>query len=276
MELLSFVRFKFFHWFYYQWKKHYYFNFSIGLLTWIYQGLKLPFDAGIDNTSNFFILFFILIPFGLAWPVLSYTVDFVVKNLLKFKVVENEHRAFGVLMIKILIFVHAALVLQGYFCYWECFSVRGYLELWLKSMILVGGMYFILTLFARNRFFHFSKKEDAQKGKFEFKGSGKKSLWLNLENLIYIKSDDNYVDLVNLNENGEVSTEILRTTLGSISKQLAPHGEFVRIHRSFIVNLRYVKKLTENKILVIGNNDSEFKMAVSDTYFSKLKNLLSP
>lgn len=275
MKLLAFVRFKFFHWFYYQWKKHYYFNFSIGLITWIYQGLELPFNAAIDNTSNFFILFFILLPFGLAWPVLSYAIDFVVKNILNFKVVENENRAFGVLLTKVLIFIHAALVLQGYFCYWECFSLIGYLELWLNSLMLIGGIYFIFTIYARNRFFHFSKKEDAQKGKFEFKGSGKNSLWLNLENLVYIKSDDNYVDLVSLGENGDVSTEILRTTLGSISKQLAAQGEFIKVHRSFIVNLRYVIKLTEKKILIIGNKETEFKITVSATYFSKLKNLLS-
>lgn len=275
MKSLAVVKFKFFHWFYYQWKKHYYFNFSIGILTWLYQGLNLPFSAQIDNTSNFFILIFILIPFGLAWPLLSYIIDFFTGKILKLKVSENEKVAFIVLLCKILIFIHTALILQGYFCYWECVNIIEYLELWIKTLILFIPVYFIFTIYAKNRFFYFSKKEDGRKGKFEFKGSGKNSLWLNLKDVIYIKSDDNYVDIVSLNDSRELNTEILRTTLESIVKQLEKNTEFVRVHRSSIVNLRYVKDLVENKSLKLGYEDLELKISVSKTYLDELKTILS-
>lgn len=210
----------------------------------------------------------------MTWPVLSYGVDFLSRQVLRLKVIESEKVAFIVFVCKILIFIHTALILQGYFCYWECVNVIEYLELWIKTLILLIPVYFICTIYARNRFFYFSKMEDGRRGKFEFKGSGKKSLWLNLKNVIYIKSDDNYVDIVSLNDNRGLSTEILRTTLESIVKQLGRNTEFVRVHRSSIVNLRYVKDLAENNMLLLGDEEFELKISVSKTYIAELKRIL--
>jgi len=236
--------------------------------------MGLPFNSGIDNTSNFFILLFILLPFGFAWPVVSYTIDYFAKRIFLHKILIDVKIAFYILLFKIVFFVHGAFILQGLFCFWECINLREYLDLWLKTVMLIFPICTLFILYAKRNFFHHSDRDDHLDGKFELKGSGKKSIRLKLENLIYIKSDDNYVDMVYVAENSKIKTKVLRTTLESITKQLAAHNEFVRVHRSHIVNLRYVKKLAKQTTLLIQHKDIELEISVSKTYLSALKKLL--
>ena len=279
MGFISFSKFKFFHWYYYQCKKHHYFNFIIGVLTWAYIGVSLPFDYGIDNTSNFFfvlfIIIFILLPFGLAWPIISYIVDYFAKRIFSHKILEDINIAYKVLLIKILVFVHGAFILQGFICFWECVNLREYLEIWIKTLMLITPIYIFFTLYARRKFFHHSDKEDHLDDRFELTGSGKKSIKLKLENLVYIKSDDNYVDMIHIDDDGETKTAILRTTLESIANQLSANNEFVRVHRSYIVNLRFVNNLDKKDKLNLSFKDVVLEISVSKKYQEDLKKLLS-
>lgn len=72
---------------------------------------------------------------------------------------------------------------------------------------------------------------------------------IDLDNVIYIEANGNYVNL-------KTSEKIYlyRATMSTLSEQLNP-TEFIRIHRSTIVNRRFIKKCT-----YISNNEYEFFM----------------
>ena len=68
---------------------------------------------------------------------------------------------------------------------------------------------------------------------------------INMDELLYIMSDGNYVEFHLLQDNQEVR-EIRRNTMNNVSKQLKDYSFLFRTHRAFIVNLDKVKESKGN------------------------------
>jgi LytTr DNA-binding domain len=74
----------------------------------------------------------------------------------------------------------------------------------------------------------------------------KDSIELNTENLYYIESSDNYSTVFyEKNADGKLHKELLRSSLTRLESQIS-FENIVRCHRSFIVNLDKVEKVTGN------------------------------
>ena len=73
--------------------------------------------------------------------------------------------------------------------------------------------------------------------------SGREKLEVPPERLLYIQSADNYANVV-CRRNGALREKLLRTSLKNLEGQLPQY--LVRCHRSFIVNLKRVRKVTGN------------------------------
>jgi len=63
--------------------------------------------------------------------------------------------------------------------------------------------------------------------------------------LVFIKSDDNYCKIYHFN-NDVIQTSILRITLKNIEKQLEKHPDIIRCHRSYIVNKKRILRISGN------------------------------
>ncbi|MBN2487031.1 MAG: LytTR family transcriptional regulator [Bacteroidales bacterium] len=64
-----------------------------------------------------------------------------------------------------------------------------------------------------------------------------------VKDIVYVKSADNYVEVVYLLK-GSLERKLIRSTLKNIETQLAVyHGIFVRCHRTAIVNISFADKL---------------------------------
>lgn len=72
---------------------------------------------------------------------------------------------------------------------------------------------------------------------------------LELDDVLYIEANGNYVNLKTLSK-----THLYRSTMSTLSDQL-DSADFLRIHRSTIVNRRYIQKCT-----YVSNNEYEFVM----------------
>ncbi|MBU8892268.1 MAG: LytTR family transcriptional regulator [Bacteroidales bacterium] len=70
-------------------------------------------------------------------------------------------------------------------------------------------------------------------------------LKLNLQDLLYIKSEDNYCKLY-FKENNQVQNKLLRILLKNIEDQLKDYPEILRCHRSYIVNKNHILKISGN------------------------------
>jgi DNA-binding LytR/AlgR family response regulator len=70
-------------------------------------------------------------------------------------------------------------------------------------------------------------------------------LELKINDIAFVKSADNYVEIVYHDEN-QYKKKLLRNTLKNIEKQLHPYSIFIRSHRICIVNKQYIKKLNRS------------------------------
>lgn len=104
---------------------------------------------------------------------------------------------------------------------------------------------------------------------------GNLKLSIKQENLFFIESSDNYVEIFYLNK-GKLSRFVIRTTLKAIEDTFS-NNSLVRCHRSYIVNIKKVKVLRKDKdgIFLELERDDIQDLPVSKTYSEKITKLFS-
>jgi len=95
------------------------------------------------------------------------------------------------------------------------------------------------------------------------------------ENLLYLESAENYVNICYLNK-GKVSKYLLRDTLKKMEESFAG-TEIVRCHRSYIVNFEKVKVIRKDKdgLKLEFDNPSMTDIPVSKTYVNTVMQTFS-
>jgi len=100
-------------------------------------------------------------------------------------------------------------------------------------------------------------------------------LILKYKNIIAIKSADNYIEIYYL-ENDVVEKKLIRNTLKNIEHQLINHRNFIRCHRTTIINTIYIYKLLRSYSgYSLKMNYLEEKMPVSRQYLIQVKDSVS-
>ena len=62
-------------------------------------------------------------------------------------------------------------------------------------------------------------------------------LRVNYDDILFLKSDNVYIDIVDVND----KTHVVRATINEYSDKL--NSDFLRIHRGYIINLKYLEKI---------------------------------
>lgn len=117
---------------------------------------------------------------------------------------------------------------------------------------------------------HISEQPLSKNNTITIKGEGKnEKCTLNSNEIIYIKSDGNYCEIITKN-----NKLILRTSLINIEQQLNDLDIFIKVHRSFIVNSSLINHVSGNaqgyKIHFFGCKDD---VPVSRNNSEKIKHL---
>jgi DNA-binding LytR/AlgR family response regulator len=73
----------------------------------------------------------------------------------------------------------------------------------------------------------------------------KNALNISKENLICVEAEDNYVNIHYTNSD-RYKKEMIRSTLKKMEEQLSENQQFVRCHKSFIVNLQKLQHVKGN------------------------------
>lgn len=108
-----------------------------------------------------------------------------------------------------------------------------------------------------------------------FSENKSEKLKLNTDDLIYVKASDNYVEIIYL-KNDSVQKKLLRNTLKNIESQLSLHDNFIRCHRTFLVNINLIDKLSKNyKGSYLKLSDIDDEIPVSRHYLLKVQETLS-
>ena len=101
--------------------------------------------------------------------------------------------------------------------------------------------------------------------------SGGRILFLPVAELLWVQAEENYVRLC-----AGTETHLLRHTLGHLEQRLDPKM-FLRVHRSFIVNLQYVKEVRTlqdgESSVVLANGHT---IAMSRSYRARMQERFRP
>ena len=113
---------------------------------------------------------------------------------------------------------------------------------------------------------YYEKKLDNQKIEIEGEGTYE-GLRLQLNNLVCIKAEDNYVE-VSYFDNGTLKKQLIRNKLSKVEAMMP---ELVRTHRSYLINPYHFQqfKMESGKLTIILG--SELVVPVSKTYSDTVK-----
>ena len=99
--------------------------------------------------------------------------------------------------------------------------------------------------------------------------NNKESFSIEVEKLVYITSEGNYASFFII-ENNELKEKILRVTLIKIESFLKDYDFIIRCHKSYIVNTKYVNKVTGNaRGYLLKCNILDFYIPVSRKFSKK-------
>ena len=101
-------------------------------------------------------------------------------------------------------------------------------------------------------------------------------LSLRHDDLLYLKSADNYVYIYYLNNKKEIVNHLLRNTLKNIEENVT-NSNLIRCHRFYMVNSRNVKLLRKTKegLLLELDTKEQCEIPVSKTYLSAVSEFFS-
>ncbi|MFI3264330.1 MAG: LytTR family DNA-binding domain-containing protein [Rikenellaceae bacterium] len=94
-----------------------------------------------------------------------------------------------------------------------------------------------------NRYFNRTSSGSTDRD-YIFVRSGNRTIRVNFNEILYIESKREYLDII-LDQDEPVT---IHGSLGSLLDKL-PHDKFIKVHRSFIINLEKVKVLERNSIV---------------------------
>lgn len=116
-----------------------------------------------------------------------------------------------------------------------------------------------------------------EKKEIEIFADGKTGvLKLKSAQIVFIKSAENYIEIY-YREEGKISRKLIRSTLKSMEAQLASKKQFVRCHRTCIVNTVHIEKLQRSYSGYSLKLDSHDELIpVSRQYLLQVKESLSP
>lgn len=96
--------------------------------------------------------------------------------------------------------------------------------------------------------------------------NGKPRLTLKSESILYVGSNDNYVNVYYL-DNDKVGYTILRNNLKTLEPQLSRY-DIIRCHRSYMINLHKIKIINRETdgLYITFDNNAVSKIPISKTY----------
>jgi DNA-binding LytR/AlgR family response regulator len=97
---------------------------------------------------------------------------------------------------------------------------------------------------------------------------------IQIANILYLKSADNYVEVGYL-EGNDFKKKLIRNALKNIEQQLKEYEGFVRTHRAGIVNIQHIEKLNKTyNTYWISFSETQETVPVARQYLMSVKDLL--
>lgn len=174
-----------------------------------------------------------------------------------------------------------------YFPHWISCFLRTYPKAFLVTCIAIGIPYAATAAMAaaRDRNIARIKAEEAaataepvRKNKdlvdiTDYNGNLKISV--NISNLLYIESEDNYIK-VHYTTQGKLRSHLVRCKIKTIEEKFSGSGRLIRCHRSYVVNPNKIKEMRKdmNNYSIILDENGTDPIPVSKKYFESFRSFL--
>jgi DNA-binding LytR/AlgR family response regulator len=97
---------------------------------------------------------------------------------------------------------------------------------------------------------------------------------IQVSEIVFVKSADNYVE-IGFHDEGTVKKKMVRNTLRNVEHQLSEFNNFIRTHRTSLVNIQYIDKLNKNfNSYWLSLDKTKETIPVSRQYLMAVKDLL--
>lgn len=256
---------KYYQWYYSIRNNHLLFNLGTATFIWSFLFLAKPFGIGNTNLS-LTLLALLLLGFALTWVFISYSTDLFTRVFVATETKKNEKIGLFGFLFKIFLLVHSILVIRLALCDWSCVDLLEYLEIWGATIFIIGLSYIFYTLHAKYRYFKNMVGKSFDEKMVVLNSTGKYPFKAYPERIVYFKSEDNYVRIVYLNGKDGLKSELLRSTMGRVESQLESFSQFTRIHRSYIVNIKFLKHNRVSGSVELLTGPDFLQLPVSRTY----------
>ncbi|MEM9077440.1 MAG: LytTR family DNA-binding domain-containing protein [Bacteroidota bacterium] len=247
--------------------------FLIGILCSIFIIIFKPFN--INNTTGTFRDYLVLFSLGILFSSSIYIWEFVVPRLLP-KSFKKWTLGKAILWYSLMtLFVGALMFLYKSY-------LGGFIDFTFKEYLFVCGRVFLISItvsfFVLGLINYLKKSEISSIAANEscfIKVPNDKVIQLYFSEILYIESDENYVD-VHLLKNGERQKEVIRSSLKNVEDQLVyPISPIYRCHRKYLINFKYFEVVeSSSRSMTIRLKDGETTIPVSKQYVTQISQLL--
>ena len=183
---------------------------------------------------------------------------------------------------KAIVWYAVVVLFIGAAVFWYKSFLAGYRDFTLQEYFFVIGRTFLIALivsffslglyqyFSRNTISFFSSSED-----YVITSSTGKSLSINPKDILYISSDDNYVD-IHYMDSGVRKKVLYRSSLKNMESQLVnPLSPIFRCHRRYLINIECFNILkSTSRSMLITLKDYGDEVPVSKQYVDTIKQRL--
>ena len=247
--------------------------FLLGFIASVFVILFKPF--GIINDSGLWFFNLLIVSMGVVFSASIVLMEFLIPLLIK-KTFKSWNLGKAILWYAwLILFVGGTMFLYKSF-------LGGFSDFTFKEYINVlgriSGIGLIVSFFAIGLFNYFNKKNIsllASKETYALTAPNVKSVSINLDELLYIGSDDNYVD-IHIESNGKRDKIIFRSSLKNIEEQIVnPLTPIYRCHRRYLININCFKiknDKSRNASITLKKYDDE--IPVSAKYVSSILELV--
>ncbi|MEB3346696.1 LytTR family transcriptional regulator DNA-binding domain-containing protein [Aquimarina gracilis] len=152
---------------------------------------------------------------------------------------------------------------------------------WTEYFFVIGRVLVIavtVSFFALGVFSYFNRKQFSllsSNERYSISAPNAKPLQLNLNEIMYIVSDDNYVD-IHLEKEGKRKKKVFRSSLKNIESQIVnPVSPIYRCHRKYLINIQYfeIHKINSRSMSILLQKYLD-EIPVSKKYAEQINELL--
>ncbi|WP_339140018.1 LytTR family DNA-binding domain-containing protein [Croceitalea sp. MTPC5] len=245
----------------------------IGLACSLFILIFKPFK--IENQTGEWYIYLIIFSFGIIFSGVIFFMEFVIPAIFP-KAFKSWNLGKALLWYPLILVVVSATIFfyKVFLADFQSFTIKEYFLI-LGRVLGIGitVTFFILgavSFFNRKKLNLLSSQES-----YLIKTSSFKPFRLNISEVMYIVSDDNYVD-VHMEVKGIREKKVIRSSLKNIESQIVnPISPIYRCHRKYLINTQYFKvKEINSRSMIISLRKYHDEIPVSKKYAEHINTIL--